>query len=167
MLQRWQQVWDHVWITSKNLFVCTQTNSMSWQCFVNWILQYIFFSNQPDYPPCPCSHSTTASACPQEPREAEESQRGSDRTYLRWQVQTPCLMNMQRFADPLAQMSLHFQSGPSRLALYIMVRYSRGRGGYRDSARLLCTKKIEGPSGEIVFQNREIIIQWMGGVVDA
>ena len=31
-------------------------------------------------------HSTTASVCQQEPREAEESQRGSERTYLRWQV---------------------------------------------------------------------------------
>ena len=42
------------------------------------------------YPPCPCSHSsTTASACQQEPREAEENQRGSDRTYLPWQVQKP------------------------------------------------------------------------------
>jgi len=32
----------------------------------------------------------TASVCQQEPREGEESQRGSDRTYLRWQVKTPC-----------------------------------------------------------------------------
>ena len=30
----------------------------------------------------------TATVCRQEPREAEESQRGSDRTYPRWQVQT-------------------------------------------------------------------------------
>ena len=41
-------------------------------------------------------HSMTASVCQQEPREAEVSQRGSDRTYLRWQVQTPCARCQKR-----------------------------------------------------------------------